>query len=383
MNWIKKTLKKYSATLFITVMVLFILESISSIAYYQLVKPVNYNISSTIEAILKVTGKPTSSSQYKKLVEINKKSSAEDMLYPNYLYEPQFHHPREFYSLSNIANSRIIGCDEAGYFNYWKSDEFGFRNPAKTYETHSDILLIGDSFTEGACENEMGTIAGYLRSSGLKVANIGKTGSGPLYQLATLVEYAPVYKNNKVVWIIFTANDLRNLREEKTTQLSAYLDASYSQQLVKNSEKVNKQLKGFLEKQISNSNRRMKNGLPLIVNTGYGESLDLIDAESKESFILREVASRILTEVKKIDSELKIVILNHHKYDKEIQELTSKVIKEFAVSRDIDYLEISREYLNKNKSMYTERGMHFNKDGYRAIGEEIRAWLDGEGNKVL
>lgn len=383
MSWIKRTFKPYIATFVITLIILFVLESVSSIAYYQIKKTYKNSASSTIQAILKLTGGQGFHSLYEKLRIINKESKREDPLYPNYLFEPQLHHPNDFYYLANVANSRIVGCNESGYFNYWDSDEFGFRNPAKTYENYSDVLLIGDSFTEGACENETGTIAGYLRSSGLKISNLGKGGSGPLQQLATFVEYGPVYKTKKVVWIIFTGNDLHNLREEKTSQLSAYLNASFTQSLFDNSEKVNEKLTDFLEKQISDSNVRMEKGLPLIRNEGYGESLDLIAAQNIETFILNEVAERIFEEVIKLETELAIVILNHPDYDHEIQDITSKTIKEFAVSKEVDYLEISRDYLVSHKSMYTKSGPHFNSSGYRSIGEEIRKWLDHGGDKLL
>ena len=390
MNWIKKIIRTYGVTVLISALIIYALESVSSIAYYQLKKPSSYSFSSTVAAFQKIeviqeiiSRTETQVGPYDKLVEINNNSKNGNRIYPSYLYEPQFHNPSEFYFLANIANSRIIDCNEAGYFNYWKSDHFGFRNPPDLHKSHSDILLIGDSFSEGACENETGTIAGYLRSKGLKVANLGRSGSGPLFQLASLVEYAPQYKSDTIVWIIFTGNDLQNLREEKTTRLSAYLDTSYSQNLAKNKVEVNTDIERFLETQINNSNVRMKSGLPLIRNPSYGQSLDLLDAESIEASLLIEVASRVLSEVKKVNAKLKIVILNHVEYEHDVQDLTSKVIKEFAGSEEIDYLDISREYLTINKHLYTKGGPHFNKDGYRAIGEEIRTWLNNGGDKIL
>ena len=378
MTWIKTIRSRYAITMLITLLILFVLEGVSSVSYYQLKKPSGYAFSSTVEAIRRVLFLSSSvlQNEYDKLVIINKESDGEERLYPSYIYEPQFHHPSEFYYLANIASSRIIGCNESGYFPYWESDEFGFRNPATTHKSYSDILLIGDSFTEGGCENETGSLAGQLRTLGLKVANLGKGGSGPLHQLATLAEYAPEYRTDQVVWIVFTGNDLHNLREEKTSRLSAYLEESYSQNLVKKSEELNISIERFLETQIENSNVRMKRGLPLIRNKNYGESLDLLDAKSKEAFLLTEVASRIFDEVKKVDSELKIIILNHIFYDHDIQDLTSKVIKEFAVDREIDYLEITREYLMKNQHMYTKTGPHFSEEGNKAIGEKVYTWLN-------
>ena len=211
----------------------------------------------------------------------------------------------------------------------------------------SDIILIGDSFTEGACENENGTIAGHLRSLGWDVANLGKGGSGPLYQLAVLVEYAAVFPTKTVVWVIFTGNDLANLREEKTTRLSNYLDKSFSQNLVHRKELINKNLKAFLNSEIRNSNLRMERKLPLIRTGRYGDTLDLMEAKKKEVALLTKVASRFHSEVKKTNSELKIVILNHLRYDHPIQDLTSETIKAFAASQSLEHLEFSKVYLKK------------------------------------
>ena len=105
--------------------------------------------------------------------------------------------------------------------------------------------------------------------------------------------------------------------------------------------------------------------------------------KKKEAFLLTEVASRIFDEVEKIDAELKIVILNHILYHHDIQDFTSKVIKEFAVDREIDYLEITREHLKANQHMYTEVGRHFKKEGNAAIGEKILAWLNAGEDRVF
>ena len=75
------------------------------------------------------------------------------------MFEPQLHHPSDYYYLSNVANAVIIDCNESNYFNRWKSDHFGFRNPPHMHDVRADILLLGDSLTEGSCENEDGTTA--------------------------------------------------------------------------------------------------------------------------------------------------------------------------------------------------------------------------------
>ena len=384
MSRIKKYIAEYRITILISVLILFILESISSIAYFQLKKPTHYLWSSTLQALeLLKHGRVTSRSDYDKIVEINNSRKIGKQLYPNYLTEPQFHDPSEPYFLANVTNSEIVGCNESGYFNRWVSDFYGFRNPTDINKSQADVLLIGDSFTVGDCENESGTIAGYLRSRGYKVANLGKSGSGPLFQLATLVEYASVYKAKTVVWVIFTGNDLYNLREEKTTKLAKYLEEDFKQDLVDRKVEVNNKLKDFLNEEIRNGNLRMEKNLPLIKTNGKGESLDLLDAKRKEATLFLEVASRFLSVIKKENSALKVVILNHINYDHSIQDVTSEVMKTFAASESLDYLEFSREYLKVNNNYYTKNGPHFNEQGYKSIGEEINMWLREGGTKRL
>ena len=63
-----------------------------------------------------------------------------------------------------------------------------------------EYLLVGDSFTQGACVNETDTISGNLRkmiNSG-GVLNLGYGGNGPLTEYATLREYLHLKKTKRV-----------------------------------------------------------------------------------------------------------------------------------------------------------------------------------------
>ena len=55
---------------------------------------------------------------------------------------------------SGISNARTIYCNENGYYSIYKSDRFGFNNPDEEWDKKEiEYLLIGDSFTHGACVN--------------------------------------------------------------------------------------------------------------------------------------------------------------------------------------------------------------------------------------
>lgn len=373
--------------IFNSIVIFFVLEGASSIVFYQLTKPDRYVFSSTVEALNRaVNGELINAlrrQRYSKLNEVKMAKQEGLDAYPSYLHEPQLHHPSDHYYLGNAANKLIIGCSEAGFFNRWKSDRFGFRNPTGLHDRKVDLLLLGDSFAEGACENEEGTIAGYLRSRGLAVANLGKSGSGPLHQLATIKEYGEAYRPKDVIWIVFTGNDLQNLREEKTTLLGSYVDPDFTQNLLPRYRHVNEQLLKFLDLEYVNNMARQSRDLKLNANIGYGESLDTLDAETKEQSLLNEVAIRMHEEVTELGAKLRIVIINHKDYDVKMQRAAAGVVRDFAAVNDVQYLEYTREYFLKNQDLYTQKGPHFSAEGYLAVGEQIQAWLVTSDSKVL
>ena len=79
----------------------------------------------------------------------------------------------EIYPLSGISNKLTIFCNESGYWSTYQSDRYGFNNPNEQWDKlHFDFVLVGDSFTLGACVHEKDTIAGQLRNKA-EVLNLG------------------------------------------------------------------------------------------------------------------------------------------------------------------------------------------------------------------
>jgi lysophospholipase L1-like esterase len=383
MSWIKT--KSFIVITILSLVILFVLEGVTSITFYQITKPNSYFFSSTVETLRKLSEGQIKKSDNRslKLDVINAERANRVQAYPDYLFNPHRHHPSHFAYLSNVAESTIIGCNENGFFNRWKSDSYGFRNPSKQSSVYSDILLIGDSFTAGACENEAGTIAGFMRSKGIKVANLGMGGSGPLHQLATIVEYGDAYRAKEVFWIVFTGNDLQNLSSEKTTLLNRYLDPDFTQNLMQKNLRVSTSLKSFLDDEINYNNLRMAENIKLPSYLQSDSTLDILDAEKKEKKLLIEVALRIKQEVEKRGANLKIVILNHINFYPKVQDIVSDTLINFAKDHDLNYLEFSRNFLSNNSELYTVPGPHFNAKGYRRIGSYLYEWLTNYTNQTL
>jgi lysophospholipase L1-like esterase len=354
------------------------LESISSIAYYQINHSANESVSSTASAIVYLSKKvglnyfkTTEPSKFDRIRELREIG---ENVYPSYLFEPQMHSPDTPHHLANVSKQKIIDCNESGFFNEWTSDEYGFRNPNYQVQSGFELLLIGDSFTEGACENDNETIAGVLRQKGYKVANLGRGGSGPLFQLGSLVEYGSTYSASKIIWIIFTGNDLLNLREEKIGILRGYLDPSFSQNLVEKKDSHDVELRAYLDEEYRRNLKRSRDGIGYPRTRAYGETLDVIEALEKERHLLLAVAQRMLIESKKVNATLNIVVINHYAYSHELQDITSLTMQQFASSEGIPLLEFSRDYLIENKNFFTSKGPHFNREGYQRVGEAISDW---------
>ena len=139
-------------------------------------------------------------------------------------------------ALSGISKTKTIYCNENGYFVIYQSDRFGFNNQDSEWDkTDIEYLLIGDSHAHGACVSQPNNIAGNLQKKINKekgVINLGYSANGPLMELATLREYLPLIKVQRILWIYYP-NDIFDLRFGlKNKILSNYLNnKKYSQKL--------------------------------------------------------------------------------------------------------------------------------------------------------
>ena len=122
--------------------------------------------------------------------------------------------------LSGISNSKTINCNVNGYYSIYQSDRYGFNNPDSEWDKKEiEYLLVGDSFTHGACVNRPDDIASVLRTLSKKsVLNLGYGGNGPLFKYATLREYLkPNVKN--VLWGYYEGDDIGELAAELNSDI--------------------------------------------------------------------------------------------------------------------------------------------------------------------
>ena len=72
---------------------------------------------------------------------------------------------KDIFPVSGISNRPTILCNENGYYSIYDSDRYGFNNPDFEWdEDEVEFLLLGDSFTHGACANRPNEMASILRN---------------------------------------------------------------------------------------------------------------------------------------------------------------------------------------------------------------------------
>lgn len=117
--------------------------------------------------------------------------------------------------LSAVPDQPLMLCSLNGQPVTYRTDDYGFRNPPGGPGGETEIMVLGDSFAEGMCLPEGQGMVGQLRGhAGGPVVNTASRGAGPLFELAVLGRYGPVFRPKVTLMAFFEGNDWENLRYE-------------------------------------------------------------------------------------------------------------------------------------------------------------------------
>ncbi len=154
----------------------------------------------------------------------------------------------ELMPLGGVAKSQAVLCNESGHWVIHNTDRHGFDNPDAVWEDTVQTVLLGDSFTQGMCVGEKQSYAGLLGAALPGVVNLGMGGNGPLFMLASLVEYARPLKPRNVLWFYFEGNDMNDLAVEKRSPLLMhYLDDQTRQNLIDHGDEIRQALVAYID----------------------------------------------------------------------------------------------------------------------------------------
>ncbi|MEE8551187.1 MAG: hypothetical protein V3T08_08040 [Gemmatimonadota bacterium] len=114
---------------------------------------------------------------------------------------------RSYLPLAGIADVKTVYCRGDDGWLVFTSDGRGFNNPSSAQDG-ADLVVVGDSFAQGACVPTGASFVDLLRKERSAVYTIGQGGAGPLTELALLREYLPALRPKTVLWVYFAGNDV-------------------------------------------------------------------------------------------------------------------------------------------------------------------------------
>ena len=308
-------------------------------------------------------------------------------------------------SLSGISNSKIVQCNESGFYAKYKSDRNGFRNPDYVWSLDElDVVTLGDSQVHGDCVKDGNDVSSQIRKlTGLNIINIGWRGSGPLRQYANFREYMP--KKPKYIFWWYYETDIYNLRDElKNEILIKYLrNEEFSQNLINRRSEIDslikKEFKNFMKTSFKATEaNKFKNLISFIklyktrqiiltklsyfLKSNENTKVDLTNDNNLKTYF--EIVERMKKLAEKNDSKLVLVFIPAFKYEFSYNGIYFKSIKKEIFNKmkknnigiiDIEKL-IKENYVFPNvlyPKLSTE--YHFNKKGYKFVAEQVAEYI--------
>ena len=303
------------------------------------------------------------------------------------------------YPLGRISNSTTTLGNESGYYPVIETDEHGFNNPKGLYNKNKvDIMLTGDSFTEGQSVHSNENISAVLRQLDFNVINIGKS-EGPLLEFAALKEYVEPLKPKIVLWL-YTEDDIKDLnREMQSSILRKYLNEDdYSQNLMSRQEEIDDVLRDYVQSNLEKEKEREREKLliiPVIKITKLYNLRMRINLVPKPKpkptptpisilSIFRDILQKSNQMVLGWGGKMYFVYLpSFERYSTGNEHPNRNFVMQIATELDILIIDIHEEVFDPHSdplSLFPLRiHGHYNAEGYKLVAEAIGRRLEADG----
>jgi hypothetical protein len=150
--------------------------------------------------------------------------------------------------LAGLSHTTTTFCNELQEFIVFRSDRYGFRNDDRIWNAKPSVMLVGDSYAQGACVPDAATIPAELARRGFPTVSVAYNSNGPLAELASLVEYGPLVRPPLVVWLYHEGNDPTDLgREMEVAILRRYFEPDFRQGLARRQSEIDQTIRGALD----------------------------------------------------------------------------------------------------------------------------------------
>jgi hypothetical protein len=298
------------------------------------------------------------------------------------------------YPLGTISNSTTVFHNEAGYYPIVETDEHGFNNPKGLYIKYKvDIILTGDSFSEGCCVHSNENIGAVLRQLDFNAISVAKGSNGPLIELAALKEYAEPLKPKIVLWLYYV-NDLSDLNKElQSSILRKYLNEDdYSQNLISRQKEIDGVLINYVqskwEKEWERETKRVRFHNSAIKITKLHNLRKRINLTPEPigpaTPIFRDVLQESRQMVKDWGGKMYFIYLPaFNLYTTGNEHLNHDFVMQTVTELDIPIIDIHKEVFDLHPdplSLFPFRmNSHYNAEGYRLVAEAIGKRLEADG----
>ncbi|ETA69529.1 hypothetical protein [Candidatus Pelagibacter ubique] len=289
---------------------------------------------------------------------------------------------KSLFPLSGVSNSKTIFCNENGYYATYQSDRYGFNNPDDNWDSDEiEYLLVGDSFTHGACVNRPNDMGSVLRNlSKQSVLNLGYSGNGPLIEFATLREY--MNSNvKKVLWIYFEDNDLSGLHNEMSDKIlmKYYKDVTFTQNLKFRQKEIDNLSVNFINKEKSKKNIKRDKGILKVELVNFIKITNLrvlIYPPPQLTSNLKEILKLTKKLVNDNNSKLYFIYLpGYARYSTNYDNKSYNLVKNIVNQLDIPFVDIPKEVFEKEKNPLNlfpfKMNGHYTVEGYKKVSVTI------------
>lgn len=191
----------------------------------------------------------------------------------------------EIAPLASIPNTNLYYCNEGyGQIRY-RSDRYGFRNIDSIWDLPSvDIVIIGDSFVQGACVGADENISGHLLARGMTTLNLGSASNSPIHYAAIGKTFFGVKAVKNAVMVFYPNDNISGERESVFNKFFISGSAEY-----------------FSPKGKDGGGPRLSRGLESL----YEDSGALLAASAHEIDAQRQMSVSACAESKKVEARMR------------------------------------------------------------------------------
>lgn len=308
--------------------------------------------------------------------------------------------------LAGIANAPTLGCGETGELALWHTDRYGFKNPDEVWDMAApfEALLVGDSYTAGACVRTEQDIAGQMRLKYAATLNLGLPGAGPITSIGVLREYIPDGGARRVFWLFYEGNDIWDLDGGlRHPVMSRYMEPRFSQGLAARSKDIDTVYRQFVDSRLATPRQGRPVALFKFVErvASYAAARPLAGAVSRRVGLrsdlyvgnignLEAAAKAMLRESDRLGASLTFVYIPgylHIAKGTEVSTIGKEAVLGLMRSIDVPVVDIEEEFVKRGdySRFYAPRDQygnaHYTPQGYAVVGETLSGVIEADSGR--